>query len=414
MRSEKVMVDTARWMNDELVLFQNSVQRFLSSELVPHIAKWRDQGIVDRDFWYKAGDAGLLSASIPVEYSGAGGSVAHDAVICLEHARTTDCSWGWGVHNICTHYVITFGTEEQKQRWLPKLASGEIVPSIAMTEPGTGSDLKAITTTAIKDGDEYVINGSKTFITNGQTSDIVIVVAKVQSDTGAKPLSLIVVETADAKGFRRGRNLDKLGMKGQDTSELFFDEVRVPASNLLGGKEGLGFSQLMQQLPWERLIVALIAIGFTEAMVRETLHHVQQRKAFGQRLMDFQNTRFKLAECKTKLEVTRSFVNDCTEKLIAGKLDTAEASMAKWWSAQVVGQFEIYPAISLQPRYIGCMTGKTPKRPRDPNQLAKLITDIAAGDITEEAKPLEPKRPRPFASQKLEPEAKRSASKPSR
>ncbi|MGR8949220.1 MAG: acyl-CoA dehydrogenase family protein [Gammaproteobacteria bacterium] len=329
------MMPNARWMNEEHIMLADAAKRFFAAELTPNMEKWRESGIVDRDFWLTAGDAGLLGASIPETYGGAGGNLAHDSVICLEHARTADSGWGWGVHNICTHYIVNYGSEEQKRRWLPKLATGEIVPSIAMSEPGTGSDLQAIQTQAKRDGDEYVINGSKTFITNGQTSDIVIVVTKTDANAGSRGVSLIVVETADAPGFRRGRNLDKLGMKAQDTSELFFEDVRVPITNLLGPEEGAGFTQLMVQLPWERLIIAIMAIGFSEVILDETLEYVKERKAFGQRIMDFQNTRFKLAECKTKLEVTRSFVNECIEKVIANELDAATASMAKWWSAQI-------------------------------------------------------------------------------
>lgn len=329
------MIHTPRWMNEEHVLLQDATRKFLAAELVPNMERWREAGIVERDFWLRAGEAGLLGATIPESFGGSGGTLAHDAVICLEHARTTDSAWGWGVHNICTHYITTYGSEEQKQRWLPKLASGEIVPSIAMSEPGTGSDLQAVQTTAVRAGDEYVINGSKTFITNGQASDIVIVVAKTDRAAGSRGTSLIVVETDEAPGFRRGRNLKKLGMNGQDTSELFFDDVRVPLTNLIGPEEGQGFVQLMTQLPWERLIIAILGIGFCESMVEETLAYVKERKAFGQRLMDFQNTRFKLAECKTKLEVTRSFVNDCIEKVVNSELDAATASMAKWWTAQV-------------------------------------------------------------------------------
>lgn len=329
------MPASARWMNEEHEMLADAARRFFAAELVPHVERWSEQGVVDREFWLKAGEAGLLGATVPEAWGGAGGTLAHDSVICLEHARTADSGWGWGVHNICTHYVVAYGSEEQKARWLPKLASGEFVPSIAMSEPGTGSDLQAVRTSAVRDGDEYVINGSKTFITNGQTSDLVIVVAKTDPTAGARGVSLIMVETGDAPGFRRGRNLDKLGMKGQDTSELFFDDVRVPVANLIGADEGQGFVQLMTQLPWERLIIAIMAVGFSEVMLEETLTYVKERKAFGQRLMDFQNTRFKLAECKTKLEVTRAFVDDCIVKVVAGELDAATASMAKWWAAQV-------------------------------------------------------------------------------
>ncbi len=326
---------TASWMEEEHVLLQQSVRKFFAEELVPNLDRWRNAGIVDREMWLKAGNAGFLGASVPVEYGGSGGTAAFDVVIAYEQARAGDSGWAWGVHNICTHYILGYGTEEQKTRWLPGLASGEIVPAIAMTEPGTGSDLQAVKTYAEKSGDDYVINGSKTFISNGQAADIVIVVAKTDKAARAKGISLVVVETENCKGFMRGRNLEKIGMKGQDTSELSFDDVRVPSSNLLGGKEGQGFIQLMSQLPWERLQIGVGALGASEMMVDETLSYVKERKAFGQRLMDMQNTRFKLAEAKTKLEVTRAFIDQCVEKLVRGDLDAATGSMAKWWGSQI-------------------------------------------------------------------------------
>ncbi len=325
----------AAWMEEEHVLLQASVRKFFEIELVPNLERWRKAGIVDRDMWLKAGAAGFLGAAIPEQYGGAGGTAAGDVIIAYEQARAGDSGWAWGVHNICTHYILGYGTEEQKMRWLPGLVSGEIVPAIAMTEPGTGSDLQAVKTFATRDGDDYVVNGAKTFISNGQTADLVIVVAKTDKASRAKGISLVVVETANAQGFRRGRNLEKVGMKGQDTSELFFDDVRIPASNLLGGEEGLGFVQLMTQLPWERLQIGVSALGASEMMVDETLSYVKERKAFGQRLMDMQNTRFKLAEAKTKLEVTRAFIDQCVEKLVRGDLDAATASMAKWWGSQI-------------------------------------------------------------------------------
>lgn len=276
-----------------------------------------------------------MAGAIPEEYGGVGGGISFDAITAYEQARKGDIGWGYGIQSIVTHYVTAYGTDAQKERWLPKLTSGEMVAAIAMTEPGTGSDLKSVRTTATKDGNGYLINGSKIFITNGQNADLVIVVAKTDKDAGAKGVSLIAVETADAEGYSRGRNLKKMGMKGNDTSELFFEDVKVPADNLLGHEEGQGFYQLMKQLPWERLVIAITALGSIDFALEETLRYVKERKAFGNRIMDFQNTRFKLAECKTKAEVLRSFINDCIARLELGELDAATASMAKYWGTEV-------------------------------------------------------------------------------
>ncbi len=326
---------TPRWMQEEHALLQQSTRKFFESELVPNIDQWRSNGVADRDFWYKAADVGLLGASVPERFGGFDGTYAHEAVIAFEIAKTGDTAWSWAVHSICLHYILTFGTEEQKKRWLPGMVSGDIVPAVAMSEPGAGSDLQAIKTSAKKVDGHYIINGSKTFISNGQCADIVIVVAKTSRDKGAKGISLIVVETNEAEGFTRGRNLKKLGMNGQDTSELFFDSVRVPECNLIGEVEGEGFKQLMQQLPWERLMIAISAVGMSNLILDETLTYVKERNAFGQRVMDFQNTRFKLAECKTKIEVSRAYVDECIERLVDGNLDAESASMAKWWGAQM-------------------------------------------------------------------------------
>lgn len=276
-----------------------------------------------------------MAGAVPEEYGGVGGGISFDAITAYEQARKGDIGWGYGIQSIVTHYVTAYGTDAQKERWLPKLTSGEMVAAIAMTEPGTGSDLKSVRTTATKDGNGYLINGSKIFITNGQNADLVIVVAKTDKDAGAKGVSLIAVETADAEGYSRGRNLKKMGMKGNDTSELFFEDVKVPADNLLGHEEGQGFYQLMKQLPWERLVIAITALGSIDFALEETLRYVKERKAFGNRIMDFQNTRFKLAECKTKAEVLRSFINDCIARLEVGELDAATASMAKYWGTEV-------------------------------------------------------------------------------
>ncbi|MEC8039542.1 MAG: acyl-CoA dehydrogenase family protein, partial [Pseudomonadota bacterium] len=257
------------------------------------------------------------------------------AVTVYEQARKGDIGWGYGIQSIVMHYINAYGTDAQKQRWLPKLVTGEMVGAIAMTEPGTGSDLQSVRTSATKEGNGYTINGSKIFITNGQSADLIIVVAKTDKDAGAKGVSLIVVEPAEVEGFSRGRNLKKMGMKGNDTSELFFENVKVPADNLIGPEEGQGFYQLMKQLPWERLMIAVMALGAIDFAIEETLRYVKERKAFGKRVMDFQNTRFKLAECKTKAEVLRSFVNDCIARLDEGTLDASTASMAKYWGSEV-------------------------------------------------------------------------------
>lgn len=326
---------TAAWVQDEHKMFAESCARFMTDELAPNQDKWAAQGMVDRDFWLKAGEAGIMAGAIPEEYGGVGGGISFDAITAYEQARKGDIGWGYGIQSIVTHYVTAYGTDAQKERWLPKLTSGEMVAAIAMTEPGTGSDLKSVRTTATKDGNGYLINGSKIFITNGQNADLVIVVAKTDKDAGAKGVSLIAVETADAEGYSRGRNLKKMGMKGNDTSELFFEDVKVPADNLLGHEEGQGFYQLMKQLPWERLVIAITALGSIDFALEETLRYVKERKAFGNRIMDFQNTRFKLAECKTKTEVLRSFINDCIARLELGELDAATASMAKYWGTEV-------------------------------------------------------------------------------
>jgi len=320
-------------MSDEHAVLQDNCRRFFSAALQPNVRRWREQGCVDRNFWREAGLAGLLGCAIPAQYGGADGDLTHDAVIILELGRMADPSWGFGVQSIVGQYLTVHGTEVQKQRWLPGLASGEFVAAIAMTEPGTGSDLQAVRTAAVRDGDSYVIDGSKTFITNGQTADLILVVVRT-GEQGSHGLSLVVVETRDCAGFRRGRNLAKLGMGGQDTSELFFADARVPRSNLLGEVEGQGFQQLMRRLPWERTMIGIGAVGVCDAALRETLTYVRSRKVFGRRLMDLQNTRFKLAECKTRLEVLRAYIDRCIPKLATDTLTVAEASMAKLWGSE--------------------------------------------------------------------------------
>jgi len=320
------------WMSEDLDIFRDAVAKFFERECVPKNEQWMKDGQVDKDTWRKAGEAGLLLASTPVEYGGAGGNFTHEAIIIDELGKAGVDGFGIALHNaIVAPYIYHYGSEEQRKRWLPRLATGELIAAIAMTEPGTGSDLQSIKTNARLEGNHYVINGSKTFITNGQNANLIIVVAKTDPKLGSKGTSLIVVETDGADGFRRGRNLEKVGMKAQDTSELFFDDVRVPTSNLLGPQPGQGFIQLMQQLPQERLIIALQAQAVIERALDETAKYVKSRNAFGKPLLDFQNTQFKLAEVKTNAVVGRVFCDYCINLLLEERLDAATASMAKLW-----------------------------------------------------------------------------------
>jgi acyl-CoA dehydrogenase len=321
--------------SEELAIFRDATRKFVEREIAPHADRWRREGQVDRNLWLKAGEAGLLLVSAPEEYGGAGGNFRHEAVIIDELARANFLDFGVSLHNgIVAPYIQHYGTEEQRRRWLPKLATGELVAAIAMTEPGAGSDLQGVKTTARLDGNSYVINGQKVFITNGQLANLIIVVAKTDPALRGKGISLMVVETDEVEGFRRGRNLDKIGWKAQDTSELFFDDVRVPTSSLLGPEPNRGFAQLMDQLPQERLIIAVQAIGAIEAAIDATLEYVKQRQAFGKAIFEFQNTRFKLAEAVSEAKIGRVFVNYCIDELIAGRLDAVTASMSKWWTTQ--------------------------------------------------------------------------------
>lgn len=323
------------WMNPDLTLFRDNVRRFIATEITPHEDRWNERQYIDRELWLKAGSLGLLCADVPEEYGGIGGTFAHEAVILEEQSYAVNTSWAKGVHEIVAHYIVGCGTPEQKMRWLPKLRSGERVGAIAMTEPGTGSDLQAVRTSAVRQGDEFVINGSKTFISNGHHCDLLIIVCKTDPHLTAKGISLVVVENpARQPGFKRGRLLHKIGQKGQDTAELFFEDLRVPAENLLGGHEGKGFFQLMNQLPRERLIIAVGAIAAAEAAMHHTLAYVRERTAFGKTLLEFQNTRFKLAERQTELTIGRVFIDHCIQNLLDGQLDAATASMAKWWGTQ--------------------------------------------------------------------------------
>ncbi|SEB70565.1 acyl-CoA dehydrogenase [Nitratireductor aquibiodomus] len=320
------------WAGEDVAMLYDMASRFLTEEIAPHYEAFEKAEIFDRASWEKAGAAGLLCASMPEDHGGAGGTYAHESAIIEAISHVGVDGFGIALHNaIVAPYILHYGSEEQKQRWLPKLASGELIGAIAMTEPGAGSDLQGVKTRAEKDGNHYRLNGSKTFITNGQLANLVIVVAKTDPSQGAKGTSLIVVETDEAEGFERGRNLDKIGLKSNDTSELFFNDVRVPTANLLGHEEGQGFVQLMQQLPQERLLIGAQAIAMIERALAVTIDYVKERKAFGQKVIDFQNTQFKLAELKTEATVGRVFYNDCVARHLAGNLDTATASMVKYW-----------------------------------------------------------------------------------
>lgn len=323
------------WMTEELDVFRDQFRKFLARDLAPHAEKWRKQKMVDRSAWKALGDMGALLPSVPEAYGGLGATFAYDAAVFEDMESIVPEALG-GVtvsSGIVAHYILNYGSEEQKRRWLPGMASGELIGAIAMTEPGTGSDLQSVRTTAQRKGNSYVINGQKTFITNGQTADLIIVVART-GGTGSKGISLIVLETEGNPGFKRGRNLDKIGLQASDTSELFFEDAVAPFENLLGDEEGLGFKQLMQQLPQERLIIAVGAVAAMERAVRITAEYTKERKAFGQPIIDFQNTAFKLAERKTEATIARVFLDWCIERLIAGDLDAVTASMAKWWCTQ--------------------------------------------------------------------------------
>ena len=323
-----------RWMDDETEALEELAFNFFGREAAPNEERYGRQQHVDRDLWNKAGDVGLLCASIPQQFGGGGGTFAHEAAIFMGQVRAFAPSFGGQVHSaIIAHYLNAYGTHEQKVEWLPKMASGETISAIAMTEPGTGSDLQAIRTTAIRDGDDYVINGSKTFITNGFLCDLVVLVAKTDPTAGSHGVSLLLVE-ADRAGFSRGRNLEKVGQHGLDTCELFFDDVRVPTSNLLGGIAGQGFGWLMQQLPQERLILSVAAVAAMHQTMEVTLAYTKDREAFGKPIFGFQNSRFVLAECDTLVSVTQSFIDDCIEKHLAGGLDLKDASKIKWWSTE--------------------------------------------------------------------------------
>ncbi|MEV1004340.1 acyl-CoA dehydrogenase family protein [Nonomuraea sp. NPDC050202] len=322
--------------DDEHLLFQETVRDFMAREVVPHHPQWEKDGIVPREVWKKAGELGMFGFSVPEEYGGAGvKDFRFNAVIVEELIRNGATGLGFSLHNdVMAPYVVDLTNDEQKQRWLPGFASGELITAIAMSEPGAGSDLQGIRTTATLEGDHYVVNGQKTFITNGINADLVVVVAKTDPEAGARGTTLVMVERG-MEGFVRGRNLDKVGMKAQDTAELFFDNVRVPVANRLGPKDGEGFFQLMHNLPQERLSIAVAAVAAAEAVLEQTIEYCKTRQAFGRNIGSFQNTRFVLAELSTETDIARHYVDKCILALNAGRLTAVDAAKAKWWTTEL-------------------------------------------------------------------------------
>lgn len=320
--------------SDEHEIFRSTVQKFIADEVTPHHTQWESTGLVPKSVWQKAGGLGLLLTAVSDEFGGAGGDRLHSTIVIEEIARSSSSGLGFNIHSdIVGIYIDKYGTAQQKHEWLPRMASGDVIGAVAMTEPGTGSDLQSIATVARADGDDYLISGAKTFISNGQNCDLVIVAAKTDQ-AQSNDITLFLVE-CDQEGFSRGRNLEKLGMKAQDTSELFFDEVRVPASNILGGV-GTGFGVLMAELAWERLMIAVGAVAAARGIFDETVAYVKERKAFGKSLSKFQNTRFKLAEMKTEIQVGQSFVDECLSLQMESKLSIDAAASAKYWTSEML------------------------------------------------------------------------------
>lgn len=326
--------------DEEIAVFRDAVGKFFEQHAPEkRVEKWREDGMVEREFWTEAGAAGLLGMTVPTEYGGHGGDFRHDLVVLDQQAEKGVDGFASSLHNvIILPYIVRHGTEEQKKRWLPRLVSGELISAIAMTEPGVGSDLQNVATTAVKDGNGYRLNGAKTFISSGQLANFIVVVAKTNPNERAKGISLMCLETEGAGGFRRGKKLDKIGMDAADTSELFFDDVFIPAENVLGGQEGRGFYQLMGELPQERLVIAVGAMSTIEKALDTTVEYVKQRKAFGQTIWDFQNTQFVLADLKARGTAAKVFLNDCIAKLLKGELDVTTASIAKYWLTELQGE----------------------------------------------------------------------------
>ncbi len=323
--------------SSEHELLRDTARKFFAKEIAPHHRDWEKEGVAPRSAWTKAAELGLLCVNIPEEYGGGGADRLSSAILIEEQARQGLSGPGYSTHSdIVAPYILNYGTEEQKQRWLPAMARGEMIGAIVLTEPGAGSDLRAIRTTAIRDGDELVINGQKTFITNGQCADLLVMAAKSDSTPGSKNVTLVVVET-DTPGFSRGPNFQKVGMKAQDTCELFFDNVRVPAANVLG-RENEGFALLTRELAWERLQIAIGAVATSAAALEWTVAYTKERKAFGTLVADFQNTRFRLAEVKTEVQIAQVFVDRCLAEANENKLDPATAAMAKYWCTELMGR----------------------------------------------------------------------------
>lgn len=324
--------------NEDHEAFRATVRRFFETEIAPFHEKWEEQQHIDRNLWNRAGELGLLCATMPEQYGGSGVDRLYSMILMEEQARVGDSASGFSLHSdIVANYINNFGNDQQKQTWLPKMASGEAVTAIAMTEPGTGSDLQGVKTTAKLDGDEYVVNGSKIFITNGYLCDMAVVVVKTgEGEKGSQNISLLIIE-ADREGFTKGKPLKKVGMRGQDTCELFFDNVRVPKENLLG-QEGMGFIMLMRELAWERMMIAITCASAAESALATTAEYVKDRKAFGKPVAAFQNTRFKMAEMRSEIQIARVYVDRCMELVLANQLSPEAACAAKYWVSDLLSK----------------------------------------------------------------------------
>lgn len=376
----------SQWMDENLEVFRRSVSQFVETEMLPHDEKWRQQQHLDKEFWRKAGAQGFLCTDIPEQYGGGGADFRYEAVFYEEQWRRGLSGMGQGVHSISAHYILNHGTEAQKQRWLPKMASGEMIGAIAMTEPGTGSDLQGIVTRAVKDGDHYVVNGSKIFITNGYLCELLVLVVRTDPNAGSKGLSLLVLETEGLEGFRVGRKLKKLGQKAQDTCELFFEDVRVHESQLLGGVEGQGFVHLMSDLPYERSTVGVQAVASMEGTLEATVKYVKERHAFGKPLIEQQNTRFKLAQLHAQVRAARIFLDRCIEDVVAGRLDNVTASMSKWWLTElqqkVVDEcLQLHGGYGYMDEYLVCRMYADARVTRIYAGTSEIMLEVIARDL---------------------------------